>query len=160
MSLDALLSSATNAIPPLGDIAAPLIFIVLLITGWIIFSFLVSYMSGWRQLAKAYRANQPFSGNRFRPWAASMRWGVNYNGLITLCANPHGLFISTSFLFRAGHPPLFVPWADISTSTERTWWIKLMKLTFARYDSTFLVVPYKVGEKLYRESGNQLSGLT
>jgi hypothetical protein len=43
---------------------------------------------------------------------------MNYGGFLTVGVNKMGLHLSVWFLFRIGHPPLFVPWRDI-TMTER-----------------------------------------
>jgi hypothetical protein len=137
------------------ELAAPMISLILLIAGWILFAIPVSYMSGWHHLAKVYRASQPQSGERFRPWAASMRWNVNYNGMLSVAAGPQGLYLSMIFLFRPGHPPLFIPWADISATVERRWWFTLAKLRFKGYDSTFLLIPLKLAQKLSTASGFQ-----
>lgn len=139
----------------LSDLYWQLLIIPLCVAGWIVFSYLLSYLSGWRFLAQAYRATQPFSGRVVRPWAASMRWGVNYNGLIAIGMNSMGIHLSAFFLFRVGHPPIFIPWSEISASRQRRWWFKLIRLQFERYPSTYLLIPLNVAEKLSRESGGQ-----
>ena len=134
----------------------PLIGLLLLVAaGWLVFAMPVSYMSGWRHLAKVYRANQPHSGQRFRPYAASMRRNVNYNGMLMLSAGPQGLYLSMTLLFRPGHPPLFIPWTDISASVERRRWFNLAKLRFKGYEETFLLIPLKLARKLASASGFQ-----
>lgn len=44
-----------------------------------------------------------------------MRWKISYDLCLTLGASDSGLYISTVFpLSVFAHPPLFVPWTDIS----------------------------------------------
>jgi hypothetical protein len=46
---------------------------------------------------------------------AHLRLGLsNYNGVITLAADREALHLDVHFLFKAGHPRLRIPWADIS----------------------------------------------
>jgi len=134
----------------------PVTVLALCIAGWTGFSYLISYMSGWRYLARVYRASQPFLGGRWRPWAASMRWGVNYNGLLALGADSQGMHMSVFFLFRIGHPPLFIPWPDISASPLRSWWFRMARLEFEKYRSTYLLIPQKMAERLSHASGLQV----
>ena len=46
--------------------------------------------------------------------SAAMRWLTHYNNVLTVGADSEGLFLVPFFLFRVGHPPLFVPWAEIT----------------------------------------------
>ena len=48
-----------------------------------------------------------------------MRRGTNYNNVLTIGADRTGLYLSTVFFFRIGHPPLFIPWTEISLSGRR-----------------------------------------
>lgn len=43
-----------------------------------------------------------------------MRVGVNYRSLI-LGQDEAGLYVSSPWLFRIAHPPLYIPWSDIRT---------------------------------------------
>ncbi len=107
-------------------------------------------------MARFYLASQPPSGELIHPWAASMRWGVNYNGLITIGVNSLGVYLSVFFLFRPGHPPLFIPFGEIAATRENTRWFKLVRLRFEKYPATYLLIPYKKAEQLSRLSGFQL----
>ncbi len=48
-----------------------------------------------------------------------MRWGANYNNCLIIGADPTGLYLSTLFFRRIGHPPLFIPWPEISLRGRR-----------------------------------------
>jgi len=99
---------------------------------WIGTSLLLSWFSGWRQLACRYRASQPPTGERFRMPSLAMRWGTAYHGSAYLSADSDGLFLSAISLLRAGHPPLFIPWSDITFSRERRWRADGVSLRFAQ----------------------------
>jgi len=84
-----------------------------------------------------------------------MRWGVNYNGLLALGADSQGMHVSVFFLFRVGHPPLFIPWSDISATSMRSWWFRMVRLEFEKYPSAYLLIPLKMAESLSHASGLQ-----
>src|SRR5436309_12401220 len=88
---------------------------------WVGISLLLSWIGGWRALAGRYRATQRFTGVRFWMKSAGMCWGVSYRSSVYLGANSSCLFLSVFLPFRAGHPPLLIPWSDISFSRERGW---------------------------------------
>jgi hypothetical protein len=88
-----------------------------------------------------------------------MGWGVNYNGLISIGTDSSGIYLSVFFIFRAGHPPLFIPFEDISGAGKRTWrtmWLNMARLEFAKCPSTYLLIPMKTAEHLSQASGLQL----
>jgi hypothetical protein len=91
---------------------------------WVGLLNLIARMSGWSQLAEAYRHRGRFDGFRKRVVFAQLRGGwffglpSEYGGL-TMGSNPQGLYLAVFPLFRPGHPPLFVPWRDVTASLER-----------------------------------------
>ena len=99
---------------------------------WIATILLFSWLIGWRELASRYRAIRPHSGERFRLVSARMRWGAVYHGSAYLSADSDGLYLTVMSLFRAGHPPLFIPWSDISSTRERRWWVDGVGLRFTQ----------------------------
>jgi len=82
---------------------------------WILVTFIISRMGGWSLLAKAYltQANT-LDGESWRFQSIHMRWGTNYNNCVTVRANALGLGLSVIWLLRIGHPPLLIPWSDIT----------------------------------------------
>ncbi len=85
-----------------------------------------------------------------------MRWGVNYNGLINIAADTAGIHLSIFFIFRAGHPPLFIPFSEISAAAmTRRLWFSMIKLEFARCPSAYLLIPLKTADVLSQASGSQ-----
>jgi hypothetical protein len=44
---------------------------------------------------------------------------VRYNGALTVGVNAAGMYLAMLPLFRLGHPPLFIPWSDITVSSTR-----------------------------------------
>ena len=44
---------------------------------------------------------------------------ARYNGVLTVGVNPAGLYLAVMPLFRPGHPPLFIPWPDVTVGSEQ-----------------------------------------
>jgi hypothetical protein len=82
-----------------------------------------------------------------------MRGWANYNGCLTVGGNVEGLYLSVLFLFRPGHPPLFVPWIEISGRIEKRRWFSRVTLSFQRCPSIPLVISRRLSERISRASG-------
>jgi hypothetical protein len=96
-----------------------LIFLVFFAAIWCGTSLLTGKMSGWAILARRFASTLPFPSQTWRWVSARMRWGANYKSCLTIGADSAGLYLSTLFFFRIGHPPLFVPWTEISLRGRR-----------------------------------------
>jgi hypothetical protein len=83
---------------------------------------MVSHLSGWASLAERYRCLETFAGSRWNFQYGQFRWFASYRNCLTIGADPHGLFLWIFPLFRVAHPPLFIPWREISISHKRTFW--------------------------------------
>ena len=84
---------------------------------WCVIVVLIAAVGGWRSLARVYRNQLPFSGHTWHFRSARMGI-VKYKGALTIGVNPAGLYLAAFPLFRPGHPPLFIPWHDITVSSE------------------------------------------
>jgi hypothetical protein len=106
----------------------PLLFIPL----WCAVSVFLAFMGGWRKLAMTYRASNPFFGKKFYFQSASMRRMTKYNRVLIIGANREGMFLSVLFIFRLGHPPLFIPWAEISFKDKEEKFFDRCEIALAR----------------------------
>jgi hypothetical protein len=100
-------------IEQLFDSTNALHWVTLFLVGWAGVSYLLSKFGGWSRLAEYYRFESDFAGERWKHQSASMRLGVNYNNVLTIGVSSTGVLLEVLFLFRVGHPPLFIPWSDI-----------------------------------------------
>lgn len=80
---------------------------------WLTIGYAVALLSGWRSLAEHYRTDRPFPGHKRWMQSAKLRLGAGYNNALTLGSDADGIYMAVLFLFRMGHPPLFIPWGDI-----------------------------------------------
>jgi hypothetical protein len=94
-------------------IAMPLVFVGF----WMGVCWLLALVGGWRTLAARYRMH-----DEQKPTTQStsgMLGLVSYNGVLQVGASNIGLDLRVMALFRAGHPPLRIPWTDIRVEDER-----------------------------------------
>ena len=88
---------------------------------WVLVSWIISRAGGWALLGKVYLAQDSITsdGETWKFQSLQMRWGINYGNCVTVRANPLGLGLSVLWLLRIGHPPLLIPWADITIHRVR-----------------------------------------
>src|ERR1051326_4209736 len=112
---------------------------------WVLSTYLVAATSGWRLLAARFRAQGPFTGPTWRFQSARMRWMSNYNGALTIGADVTGLFMVPMLIFRAWHPPLFIPWTEINLEgTRQVLFFTLVELRLGRSEQ----IPFKIKVEL------------
>ena len=86
---------------------------------WIFIVNIIATASGWKLLARRFRAQQPFTGPMWKYQRGAMR-GAGYNGCLIVGADPMGMFLNIMRIFRPGHPPLFIPWSE-TTLRHQPW---------------------------------------
>jgi hypothetical protein len=117
---------------------------------------LISMISGWWSLSKDYRANFPFNGKKLRMKSAAMRWGTSYGGCLTIGANREGLYLTISPMFRIYHPPLFIPWKDISTENgKQLKFFNVVKFIFRENLKVHLIVSKRLADRIFRMRDEQ-----
>jgi hypothetical protein len=126
----------------------PLFFILFFICLWIFISFVISFIGGWRELGKYYRSTNPVEGKKWTWQSGSFRYSTSYNHCLNIAANEEGIRIAVSFMFRIGHPPLFIPWAETRARQEKflIFW-KNTRFTFAKVPD----VPFRISNKLAKK---------
>ena len=99
---------------------------------WVAVSIVISYLGGWASLSKRFRFRGQFSGNRWRGQSGQMRWIASYGNCLTVGANEDGLYLATFPLFRVGHPPLLIPWNEVSHSKRRLLFFPMVRFEVGR----------------------------
>jgi hypothetical protein len=93
---------------------------------------LQSHSSGWYILAVYYRSSAPFTGRTWRFRAASFRTFYPYWLTLTIGANHSGLYLAQLWPWRLTHPPLLVPWGDVTFEARRWFEIGARSLLLGR----------------------------
>jgi|SRR5579862_3687430 len=133
--------------------------LTLIIVGLCLASFfLTSFLSGWFGLARKYRANQSFEGERWNFQSAKFIFVFGYTYLLTIGASAEGLFLSVFFLFRVGHPPLFIPWQDISVRPTKFLWFQMYQFEFRQKPSVKVRLRESLGKKIQAAAGQSWPG--
>jgi hypothetical protein len=74
---------------------------------------------------------------------------VAYGGAAIVRLSPHGLGISVIFLLRFLHPPMFIPWSEISRCVREKYpYYEVTKLSIRGEESEFAFYG-KLGESMY-----------
>ena len=88
---------------------------------WLLVAALIALVGGWGSLASAYGAPEGFEldrAARFRFRSIQLRRGMllpaNYSSIITVGLTEAGLYLVPLMLFRFRHPPLLIPWREIT----------------------------------------------
>jgi hypothetical protein len=83
-----------------------------------------------------------------------MRFYSHYGNILTFGANSSGLYMSIFALFRAGHPPLLIPWSEIKViQGESGFLLKRRRLILGREESIPLSISQSLTEHLKRAAG-------
>ena len=80
--------------------------------------FILSLVGGWRSLASRYRMDRPFQGTLWSFQYGSLG-GVQYKNALTVGSGSEGLYLAVFFLVRPFHPPLLIPWPEVSLGRRK-----------------------------------------
>ena len=72
---------------------------------------------GWSTLARDYKTGPEFYGTDYGIVSARVNI-VNYKASLILKYNDEGIFLRPTIFFRIFHPPIFIPWNEISAVDE------------------------------------------
>lgn len=79
---------------------------------------LLSSLGDWRRLAKSFRAQHKPDGKTFTFRSAAVGM-VSYGNILTICISDEGLYLGLFFPFSILHPPLLIPWKEITAVREK-----------------------------------------
>ncbi len=120
----------------------------------------IGFLSGWHRLARDYRATADFKGiDRFALQSVTLSSFGHYWHCVTLASNAAGLRISVWFLFRLGHPPLFIPWADITVYSVRGLFGRRIQFAFVKVPEVPVTIGRGVAERLLDNKPTSNEGL-
>jgi len=111
-------TSSPDAIP----LWLPFLFPVFFAAMWLFVTTLLAYASGWRALARRYRAASPKV-----PW--TVPWGsgyfnwfgfpIGFGNCLNVGVTPHGVAMRPMLIFAVASPRLEIPWEEIGEC--RSW---------------------------------------
>lgn len=86
--------------------------LVLIGTGFVFVLALFSWLSGWRRLARQFRADGP-PPNDMRHFVWGMVGWMEYRHCLAVGGDERGLYLVPNLFFRLFHPPLRIPWSEL-----------------------------------------------
>lgn len=125
-------------------IAMPLVFVGF----WMSVCWLLALVGGWHGLASRYAVH-----DETKPATQSISGAlgvVSYNGVLQVGASNTGLDLRVMALFRAGHPPLRIPWTDIRVEKENAGLFGWQTILRLGPNGPALRLPSKVWQALNR----------
>jgi hypothetical protein len=96
-----------------------LVFPLYFVSLWLLVSTIISYVGGWTALATRFRLETPFTGQQWSGNRGRMRWNTGYSRCLTIGCSSEGLYLALMPLFRFRHPPLLIPWSEVSVSRRK-----------------------------------------
>jgi len=80
----------------------------------------LSFIGGWIRLSMNYRERKDkiFSGKFVKVYNTSM--GIAGYQYLMLGLDKNGLYLNVPFLLRVGHPPLYIPWNQITVKLKKS----------------------------------------
>ena len=143
----------------LKDLASrPEIIVSLFIAYWFVLMLLIARLTGWARLADSYQAATPFTGKRWRWQSIQTRWLTHYGNCVTIGANAEGLHVSLLFLFRIGHPQLFIPWREISVKPVKGWLCRGVELRFSGAPAIPVYISERLAQRIAAAAGGAWPG--
>ena len=113
---------------------------------WCFVCFVISIISGWFALSRRFRKeSDPLGETRTAgPWFYTiyMRFWGHYSSVIRLTATQDALFASVLPPFRVGHPPLRIPWNEITFGRTKYFFRRYIVLTLGNEER----IPMRVSE--------------
>ena len=117
---------------------------VLFVATWVGVVTLLAHVGGWARLARHYRTFDSFGGEPIRFQFGYLGF-ARYKGVLTFGTEAKGLYIATLLLFRPGHPPLVVPWGQLSAERIAP---DRIALSFKDVPGVVLKVTRRLGERV------------
>jgi len=130
----------------------PIWFPFLILISLLLISAILSTKSGWRRIAARFPHKNITDHRKYYFVRMSLGSGplpVAYGGCVIVRLSPQGLGLSVIFLIRFLHPPIFVPWSEVSSGArEFTARYDVTKIKI-RNEESVLSFYGRVGENIY-----------
>ena len=124
---------------------------------FVISGFILSRIGGWQELSRHYHCTKSFEGRTWN-FDSGMLGTIPYNLLLHYGADEHGLHLQAVLPYKKSHPPLFIPWEDITVKSETTmlffkFW---MRFNLKCAPDIVFKVPKSTADELIRYSAGKI----
>lgn len=139
--------------PSQSPVLFTLFVLAAVIGSWLFAAAFVSRLSGWHELAGRFELQGEFPSERFCWKSARMKNGMNYNNCLIIGASPTGFSIVMPWLFRIGHPALFIPWNEISYARTKILCWPMVQFQLGRKNPVPFTVRESLAEQIKKAAG-------
>lgn len=127
-------------------------FVIFFVVVWCFVCLVISLLGGWFALSRRFaKQSEPLGETRTAGpffYKVCMRFWGNYSSVIRLTAAGDALYPSVLFPFRFGHPPLRIPWNEITVGTTRRFFRNWLVLTLGNEERIPMRIPERMARKL------------
>jgi hypothetical protein len=120
---------------------------------WCLICTLIGLVSGWNALSTRFTALSKPSGEFLQAGplfhSVYLRFWGHYSSVVRMISAPDALYLSALFPFRPGHPPLCIPWNEITFGRTKFLWQKYVVLTLGNEER----IPLRISEGMARKLG-------
>ncbi|MDD5409604.1 MAG: hypothetical protein PHC71_05905 [Candidatus Omnitrophica bacterium] len=82
---------------------------------------------------------------------------MGYRNCLTIGVSPEGFYLAILFLFRIGHPPMFIPWKEIKIKRKKIiFGFKMLEFSFNHLPAVSLMIPAGLENLLTQAAGGRL----
>ena len=131
----------------------PLYYAIFFLVLWVLVNLIISRLTGWARMASHYPVMGAFTGKIWRFQTIGTRRGMGYKGSTNVGADSRGLHLSLFFIFRFGHPAIFVPWRDITITEKQVFKSKELELRFRKTEDLPVRIFAELGDRLAEAAG-------
>jgi hypothetical protein len=107
--------------------------------------YIISFLGGWWSLSRRYGTSRPLPAGAFTG-SGSFRYLAGYQNIIRLGSDSEGVYLR--FWPRLAHPPLFIPWEEVTVKPSWRFIIRQQTLVLGEQTRVPLTVREKDAKKL------------
>jgi hypothetical protein len=82
-----------------------------------------------------------------------MRWIAGYHNCLVVGATEAGLYLATFPFFPLAHPPLLIPWSEVSYSRKRMFFFPMVRFELGMENAVPFWVREALAERLRNVAG-------
>jgi hypothetical protein len=121
---------------------------------WLVVCPILSRMGGWGLLARRFRCRGKFTGTTWMGQDGMMGGIAPYRKCLTVGGNSDGLYVATALILRFGHPPLLIPWNEVTYTKAPFFTVPGVQFQLGRDRPVRLSVPESLANQLKEAAGN------
>ena len=121
--------AASSEPGPLALVLIVLAFPIVFAAFWSLVCLLLGQLGGWSGLARRFATEQEQPGGADAPMGAMLGLVSYRGGTLQVGFAPDGLDLRVMVFFRPGHPPLRIPWDQVTVEGEsKAFWVSWVRL--------------------------------